>query len=445
MTPLLATIRKELLEIGRDRAGLALMLVMPAVLVLVLSLVQDNVMRVTGEAPIQVLFVDKDNGFLGRAIADRLSGSGLELVHRADGREFTEETARKAVVDGDFQFLIVIASGTGEALKKHARLRAEESFVPSTERARPAMPPRVSGLTVHFDPAVQGTFRTAVLNSLRQAVLGIEVREKAEALSRAFARTMRRIEGRMPPLPPGILPGIPVADLRLDVDIDPVLDLAESEEAGGRFAKRPTAAQQNVPAWTLFGMFFIVVPISGALIRERQTGTFRRLMTMPVSPATLLAGKIAAYVAVCAAQFVVMLGIGSFVLPLLGTSGLVVGTAWPAVAAIALVAALAATGYGVMIGSVAKSYEQATMVGAVSIVTAAALGGIMIPVYVMPRFMQDLSVVSPLGWGLRAFQDVFVREGTLRAAVPELSCLSAFFLLTIIIAWLAMRKGRYGD
>jgi len=81
----------------------------------------------------------------------------------------------------------------------------------------------------------------------------------------------------------------------------------------------------------------------------------------------------------------------------------------------------------------------------VSVVIAAALGGIMIPVYVMPRFMQELSVVSPLAWGLNAFQDVFVREGTLRAAAPELACLSSFFVLTIMIAWLAMRKGRSGE
>ncbi|RPJ73174.1 MAG: ABC transporter permease, partial [Desulfobacteraceae bacterium] len=180
--------------------------------------------------------------------------------------------------------------------------------------------------------------------------------------------------------------------------------------------------------------------------RERQTGTFRRLMTMPVSPVTLLAGKVAAYVAVCMLQFVVMLGIGAFLLPLVGTSGLVVGRGeGPAVAAVALAAALAATGYGMMIGTLSRSYEQASMVGAVSIVIAAALGGVMIPVYVMPRFMQELSVVSPLAWGLNAFQDVFVREGTLRAAAPELMYLSIFFLLTIMIAWLALRKSRSGD
>jgi ABC-2 type transport system permease protein len=443
MTRLLATIRKELLEIGRDRAGLAMMLVMPAVLVLVVSLVQDNVMRAAGETPIRVLFVDNDNSFLGRAIEDRLSGSGLELVREAGGRTFTAETGRKAVADGEYQFLIRVAPGTGDALRRCARLRAEESFVRSTGPAK--APARVPGLTVGFDPAVQGAFRTAVLNSLQRVMLGIEMKEEGAALSRAFARKMREISAGIAPFAaaaPGAAPG---AEIRLEVDTRPMLELAEGEVGGRSFGKRPTAAQQNVPAWALFGMFFIVIPISGALIRERQTGTFRRLMTMPVSPVTLLVGKVAAYVAVCLAQFAAMLAIGAYVLPLLGTSGLVVGADWPAVTVIALVAALAATGYGVMVGTVARSYEQASTVGPVSIVVAAALGGIMAPVYVMPRFMQRLSVVSPLAWGLRAFQDIFVRQGSLRTAAPELASLALFSVLTISVAWLALRKRRTGE
>ena len=50
-----------------------------------------------------------------------------------------------------------------------------------------------------------------------------------------------------------------------------------------------------------------------------------------------------------------------------------------------MAASLAATGYGLMVGTLAKTYEQASMFGAVSIVIAAALGGIMVPTYVMPH------------------------------------------------------------
>jgi len=428
MTTLLATIRKELLEFRRDRAGILVLLVMPMALVLIVSLVQDNVMQATGETPIRVLLVDLDNGFLGRAVEKnlRLDG-GLELIRKQGSREISEEAARKAVVDGDFRFCILIAPGTGAALRERVRRRAGESFVPTSKPAEPDAPATVPGLILHFDPAVQGAFRTAVVNSLQRVLLGIELREKGAALSDTIERKMRQ----------GIV--------RFELDTETVLTLREAPDSGGRSSRRPTAAQQNVPAWALFGMFFIVVPVSGALIRERQSGTLRRLMTMPISLAGLLAGKVVAYTLVCTAQFVLMVAIGSFVLPLLGTSGLIVGPEWPVVGIIALSAALAATGYGIMVGVLARSYEQASVFGAVSIVIAAALGGVMIPVYVMPRSMQAVSVVSPLAWGLNAFQDVFVREGTLSTVGPDLARLTLFSIATLSVAWWSLRKSRSGD
>ena len=106
MTTLLATIRKELLELRRDRAGILVLLVMPMALVLIVSLVQDNVMQATGETPIRVLLVDLDNGFLGRAVESQLRlDGGLELIRKPGDRGIGEETARKAVVDGEFRYI----------------------------------------------------------------------------------------------------------------------------------------------------------------------------------------------------------------------------------------------------------------------------------------------------------------------------------------------------
>ena len=446
MTTLLATIRKELLELRRDRAGILVLLVMPMALVLIVSLVQDNVMQATGETPIRVLLVDLDNGFLGRAVEKNLRiDGGLELIRKQGSREISEEAARKAVVDGDFRFCILIAPGTGAALRERVRRRAEESFVPTSKPAEPDAQATVPGLILHFDPAVQGAFRTAVVNSLQRVLLGIELREKGAALSDTIERKMRQGIGGGIPLPTGGDITNRTPPIRFELDTETVLTLREAPDSGGRSPRRPTAAQQNVPAWALFGMFFIVVPVSGALIRERQTGTFRRLMTMPISLAGLLAGKVVAYTLVCTAQFVLMAAIGSFVLPLLGTSGLIVGPEWPVVGIIALSAALAATGYGIMVGVLARSYEQASVFGAVSIVIAAALGGVMIPVYVMPRSMQAVSVVSPLAWGLNAFQDVFVREGTIRTVGPNLARLILFSAAALSAAWWSLRRNRSGE
>jgi len=88
-----------------------------------------------------------------------------------------------------------------------------------------------------------------------------------------------------------------------------------------------------------------------------------------------------------------------------------------------------------MIGTMARTLEQATMFGAVSVVCAAALGGIMVPVYVMPPAMQTISLFSPLAWGLNALVEIAVREGTLGSVRHELLYLAAFFSVTMAIAW----------
>lgn len=436
MLAIWATFIKELLELRRDRAGLLVLLVMPMALVLIVSLVQDNVMQATGQAPIKVLFVDSDNSFLGKAINKQLeSAGGLDLVTRLKEEPVTEELAKRAVIKGDYQFAIIIPAGTGDAFKKLLRERAKDTFAMEKRvapQAKPLTGVEQAGMTVYFDPAVQGSFRTAVNNALQRVVLGIEFQEQAAILAETFPLEMKK----------ALPKNMPAPEVSFKMDTAAVLKLTEEVAYSSRLLKRPTAAQQNVPAWALFGMFFIVVPLSGTLIRERQTGTLRRLMTMPVSALSLLTGKLCAYVLVCLIQFAMMLAAGSFLLPLLGTSGLEIGSGLGAILPIALAASLAATGYGLLVGSLAKTYEQASMFGAVSIVIAAALGGIMIPVYVMPRYMQEISSYSPLAWGLTAFQDIFVRGGSLRTVLPEISYLLLFFIISIVISGLAMHNNR---
>ena len=441
-----ATILKEFLELRRDRAGLLVLLVMPMALVLIVSLVQDNVMQATGQAPIRVLFVDQDQSFLGKEISRQLvAGGGFELVSRLKGKQVGAEDARGAVMRGDFQFSVIIPSGTGAAFKETVRDRAAGAVIVKGKKPEPAAPlagGAPSGVIVYFDPAVQGSFRTAVINALQRVVLGIEFQEQAAVLAETLPDEMRKaMTGTMNPFMPAAF----APEMSFKINTDPVLKLTEEVAFNSRLLERPTSAQQNVPAWALFGMFFIVVPLSGSLIRERQTGTLRRLMTMPVSALALLTGKLCAYVLVCLTQFALMLGAGCFLLPLLGTSGLVFDRRLLVLAPIALAAALAAAGYGIMVGTLARSYEQGSMFGSVSVVIAAALGGIMIPVYVMPRYMQQISHVSPLAWGLNAFQDVLVRGGELGSASREISLLLLFFMVTITISWLALRRNRTGE
>ena len=98
-----ATIIKELLLVSRDRAGMLVLFVMPALLVLVITLVQENVMKTMGEKSTRILLVDNDGKSLGQTVEKRLLESGLvEIIKKIDGKKVDEKEAVEAVINGHF-------------------------------------------------------------------------------------------------------------------------------------------------------------------------------------------------------------------------------------------------------------------------------------------------------------------------------------------------------
>ena len=298
-------------------------------------------------------------------------------------------------------------------------------------------------LVVYFDPTVAETVRASVKNSLEMALIDIETDEKIKAFA---ARLPVEIEAAAKKAmgdmwSDEVKKSLPV--LSIAWDKTSIMAVKENAAQLGKQTKIPSAIQHNIPAWTLFGMFFIVVPLGGSLLRERQSGMLVRLLTLPMSCLTILAAKIVAYALVCMAQFGLVLAVGKFLLPLLGIPELEAGSSPMTLIIIALSAALAACGYGILLGTMARTYEQASTFGAVSVVIAAVIGGIMVPVFAMPSLMQKISHFSPLSWGHNAFLDVFIRGGNLRSVLPDVMLLVLFFLVTTLIAWFNLsRKGR---
>ena len=103
-------------------------------------------------------------------------------------------------------------------------------------------------------------------------------------------------------------------------------------------------------------------------------------------------------------------------------------------------ASLAAIGFGILVALYARTAEQATSFSAAAIMIMAALGGVLVPKAVMPLFMQQVSVVSPLAWGLDGFLEVFVRGGSIRDVLPDAARLIAFSALCHGIARLRYER-----
>jgi ABC-2 type transport system permease protein len=205
----------------------------------------------------------------------------------------------------------------------------------------------------------------------------------------------------------------------------------------------PSSVQQNVPAWLLFAMFFIATPISTALIQERNQRTLDRLVTMDFPSHLLVLGKLIPYLVINLMQVVLMLLVGMYLVPLFGGDRLTLGQSSTGLAIMAVAASLAAVAYGLLVAQIANTTEQATIFTGVCNIIMAALGGVMVPRFIMPPLMQDLTQLSPMAWGLDGFLEILLRNGTVLDVMPRASALLGFALVLLVLTALLARRRTY--
>jgi ABC-2 type transport system permease protein len=161
---------------------------------------------------------------------------------------------------------------------------------------------------------------------------------------------------------------------------------------------------------------------------------------MPVRPLAIIAGKLLLFLAVSLIQFALMMAAGRWLLPALGTQAFTLAASPLALVVLTICTGFAAVGFALAVASTATSQEQAGMVGATSVVILAALGGVMVPVFFMPPVMQQLSGLTPLNWGVTAYQDLFTRSATLGDIQGRVLLLAAFGCVGLAWSWRRLFK-----
>ena len=417
MLQLFATIRKEFLILLRDRSGMAILFIMPVALVTIMALIQDAPFRDYQELKIPALLINNDRGSLGGKIEDGLKGSGIFEI---SDLSVTESQMKNLVAKGDYQIGVVIPENASQQLESKVKYFVDNTLSSMGLNDSAVLDSTAKNLSsqvnIYFAPGIKLSFKNSVMSSIRQVASKLE----SQTLLASFHKELNPGNGE---------------NENQEEEFGDFISFSELSTGDKKqLIKELNSVQHNVPAWTMFGMFFIVISLAGSIIKEREDGSYLRIRTMPGSYLTVLSGKVSAYLAVCLFQCLLMLMVGLFLLPMLGLPKLIIGDALSSVIIVAICSGLAATGYGVLVGTIFNTHQQASTFGSVSIVILAALGGIWVPVYVMPGFIQNLAELSPLYWGLSAFQQVFLGDGSLASVAGYVYKLLLFFAVTLLSA-----------
>jgi len=348
-------LKKEFLVIFRDIHALLALFIMPVIFILIMSLATKELFNSGSKPIVEILVVDMESSALSASLVKNIEKNSYISIVKID-KEETDSGLKQRLFARENRVILRIDSNLTQAMKSNDPL---------------------SALRFELNPSMKKEWEIL-------SVVAVESSAKALEAAMMAPRHKKIVEVNK-------------------------TELAKSYiYKDDKKSKIPTSVQQSVPAWLVFSMFFIVIAISNSFIAERMQGTLLRIKTMNVSKPQLIASKFIPYFLINQAQVVAMIAVGIYVVPLFGGDRFELAANVGALALLSSAVSFAAISFAFLVASICKTTEESTTIGGVSNIIFGALGGVMVPKFVMPDVMQKIADLSPMSWALDGFLDLFV-------------------------------------
>ena len=403
LNKIFATTWKDLKILFKDIGGIATLFLMPLMFILVMSTALQGLFNTGVDAePERLPVINLDQGDYAEEIISALDDmDGVEIESTWEDELLTREIAEDLILDGERQIAFVFPADFSENVDERAQGSAAEVVVEMV--TDPA-------LSVSYLAPIQGMVQGVAERVAETEIAQIDVEKSIEEMMAALPEEAR----------------IDKEDFSISQEESSVVELKQVSPANMNVGIEPDTYQQNVPGYTTMGVFFIVGTLATSLLTEKKEGTFRRLLVAPFPRFALLAGKLIPYYLVNLIQVVIMFT----------TAHLFFGMAFGdplALLVLSLALAAAATGLGLMIAAFCKTDTQIGGLTSLLTLTMSALGGCLMPTFIMPEFLQKISRLIPHAWAMQGFQDVLVRGYGVMGILPEAGMLLAFALAFFLI------------
>ena len=397
MRTIVAMAAKDIKILFRDKLGFFFTIFFPLMTAIFFGAMFANLSR--GPASIPVALVDED----------RTSGSErfvarLETTEAIDLEQIPREQALDQVRRGQTGVMVTLTPGFGTALDNPFRT--------------------TPGVELTVDPtqfAAAGMIRGILLEAA-----GAELQALMSDTSRIQAtneQNRRLIEQFSPPSParddfltfidlstrvPALVEQLGLNDATTDAvsgGFGPPLEieqtLVQAVQLGPTNSYATSFAQAML--WTLIGG---TVSFSISIAIERSRGTLMRLLVSPITSRHLLAAKGLACLATVLTTSTALITLGITVFGVRPTS-------YPLLALALLSGSICFCGIMMALSVIGRTEQAAAGVGWGLALPFSMLGGGMVPLFLMPEWMQRLGNISPMKWVLIAYEGAIWRGFTL--------------------------------
>lgn len=431
----------SLQRLWNNKQELVLALLLPMLFFSIFALIFSRGVG-NAQAPISVAIVDDDQSELSRSVARSISQQ--TTIKQATGGAASsaewpiEKLARALLSQTQTDLVVHIPSGYAANLQQSLplpiRILEEGTNPVGLQVVRAVLSQAVAvQLQQVSRSAAAAQFRGPVPNSPAAAnplvgnpLVGSAPQSfmLASAITPAAARNSVAVgggqAGNQATVQPGDLPETSSIEL-------------ESQNVFSTNKHNPKIAMYAAGIAVMF-LLFSASGAGGSLLEEREAGTLERLLASDLSLGQLLLGKWLFITGLGLVQLLAMFCWGQFAfgVDLLGHL--------PGFFALAVPTAAAAASFALVLAAVCKSRNQLNGISVILVLSMSAVGGSMIPRYIMSESMQRMGKLTFNGWALDGFKKIFWYDLPVSAVSTEIMVLSAIAICLGVVARLGASR-----
>lgn len=401
---ILTILIKDLKLFFSDKKAVLLTFLMPILLISLFAFAFGGIGGSSNTKPIELLVSDVDNSIDSKSVIGNLDALGsVTLIHK-DVAEATN-----LVRKGKYVGVLILEKGFQDSIAAGNRLPMELKY----DSAREIEMGMLQSILMQ-------NLMSSVGERTMKAKMNIYFDENFSAMPERIKEKifidMNNEKGGMSTM---------MSD---DIDLKMTSIVKEKTKEGN------LGLIQAVAGTAIMMLLFSIAGIGGGLLDEKENGTLKRLLYSPLKATDILFGKMGAALVLAILQLVVMFVFSWLVF------GLPIFKDITALVLMILTTAFAVSSFGMFLVAIAKTRQQLQGLSTIIILVMSAIGGSMIPLFVMPAIMQKIAVVSINYWGIQGFYDIFWRSLPLIEILPKMAILVVIGLIMTLISVRLFKK-----
>ena len=344
-----------------------------------------------------------------------------------------EQKSLRITNKGANDTIAVITRSQAEDLVRRGMASAAIVFPKMDANAEQTDAPKIEVLSDSFDQVASQVMTAVVQRSVLTAQAEIaKERQAAIHASNPVVLASGVSSSTNSPVDGQVISGSTIGSMSANANSVPETKMASMPEVvnvdlmGGK-KTNPVVAMYAAGIAVMF-LLFSATTASGSLLEERENSTLDRLLCSRLTMDQLLLGKWTYLTIIGCIQMVLMFTWGSLVFKI------DVLRHWEGFAAMTFVTAGASSSFALLLASLCKSRMQLGWVSTIVILSMSALGGSMVPRYLMSETIQKVGLCTFNAWALEGFNKVFWRELPLDQIGSELGVLTGCGALFIVLA-----------